>query len=120
MKTIVKYNNRKLYDKQESKYINLKELVSMELGSFKVVEKETGNDITVNTMLSYLSNDSSENSNEYKVKVMKHCIELLSGFVTQEPKEVLKKVVVELKEEQPQESNETEEVFASNFWDTLE
>jgi peptide deformylase len=74
-------------------------------------------------MMSYLSNDSSENSNEYKVKVMKHCIDLLSGFVFMErnemSKEVLKKVVTELKEEQLEESK-PEETLADNFWDSLE
>ena len=78
MKTIIKYNNRKMYDKENSKYINLGELISMPLGTFKVIEKETGNDITLDTLFSYLSNNTINYTNESKVKVMRHCIDLLS------------------------------------------
>lgn len=122
MKTVVKYNNRKLYDKEQSKYINLKELVGMELGTFRVMEKQTGNDVTINTLLSYLSNDFDINSKEYKLKVMKYCIELLSDLNYQEskemPKKVFKKVVTEFKEEEVEEPKE-EKMFSGNFWDSL-
>ena len=78
MKTIIKYGNRKMYDKETSKYVNLKEIASMPLGTFKVIEKDTGNDITIDTLLSYLSTETTEETSESKVKVMRHCIELLS------------------------------------------
>lgn len=79
MKTVVKYGNRKLYDRDSSKYINLKNLMEMPLGSFKVIEKNTGNDITLDTLLSYLSSNIVDVTSESKVQVMKHCIELLSA-----------------------------------------
>lgn len=79
MKTVIKYSNRKLYDKESSKYINLKDLMDMQLGSFKVIEKDTGNDITLDTMLSYLASNTVDAANDSKVKVMKHCIDLLSA-----------------------------------------
>jgi len=80
MKTVIKYNNRKLYDTDESKYINLKELLALPLGSFKVVEKENGLDVTVETLFSYLANSSNPvEEKETKVKVMQYCIGALSS-----------------------------------------
>ncbi len=78
MKTIIKYDNRKMYDKESSKYVNLKDLVNLPLGSFKVLEKKTGNDITIETLFSYLATFDSMEVKETKVKVMEHCIKLLS------------------------------------------
>jgi len=78
MKVIVKYSNRKMYDKETSKYVNLEELVSMPLDSVKVIDKSTGNDVTVNALLSYLSNNTENQSKESKIRVMRHCIGLLS------------------------------------------
>lgn len=81
MKNIIKYNNRKLYDTEASKYINLKELLGLPLGSFKVTEKETGNDITVETLFSYLASDTNnmEITKQTKINVMQHCINVLSA-----------------------------------------
>jgi polyhydroxyalkanoate synthesis regulator protein len=82
MKNIVKYANRKLYDTETSKYVNLKELLALPLGSFKVTSKETGADLTVETLFSYLANSSSDpivDAKEIKVKVMQHCINILSA-----------------------------------------
>lgn len=77
MKVIVKYNNRKLYDTETSKYVNLQELLKLPLGSFKVFEKATNTDITVDTLLAAVAFNDSEVP-EVKVAVMLHCINVLS------------------------------------------
>lgn len=80
MKTIVKYSNRKMYDKELRSYITFKQLLAMPLGSFVVVEKETKKDITLDTLLSFLANAPTTESfdNSLKIGVMKYCIEQLS------------------------------------------
>lgn len=81
MRTIIKYSNRKLYDTETSKYITLKELLALPLGSFKVTDKKTGADITVETLFSLLANSISlvDSTKETKVKVMEYCIGQLSS-----------------------------------------
>jgi polyhydroxyalkanoate synthesis regulator protein len=47
MKTIIKYKNRKLYDKQNKKYTTIDELEKeIRFNSIKVIEHHTKNDIT--------------------------------------------------------------------------
>jgi polyhydroxyalkanoate synthesis regulator protein len=71
--TIIKYNNRKLYNVLTHSYINLKDLVSLPLGSFRVITKETGKDITNDTLFSYLGN-LTDSVLETKNKVMKYLL----------------------------------------------
>jgi polyhydroxyalkanoate synthesis regulator protein len=72
---IVKYNNRKLYNRESSKYVTLGELLAMPMGSFQVIQKETGLDITIETLLSALTNPENK---EVKVKAMQHCLNVWS------------------------------------------
>lgn len=77
MITVIKYANRKLYRKDISKYTSLSELVAMPLGSFQVIDKVTGADITMETLFSYLASDTKEGAQK-KVDIMSHCIKILS------------------------------------------
>jgi polyhydroxyalkanoate synthesis repressor PhaR len=76
---VKKYENRKLYHTATSKYITVQELAKLPLGSFKVVDHKTNQDITMEVLLSALSN--SEVENDTKVKVMQHCITELTTTV---------------------------------------
>jgi len=78
MKTVIKYNNRKLYDKETAKYTSIVELVQLPLGSFKVEKHSTGEDITIETLLTAVTNKDVENKT--KLRVIKHCVvELETG-----------------------------------------
>ena len=73
MKIVIKYANRKLYDKEEHKYISIKELVKLPLDSFIVVRHGlTAEDVTLDTLLSALTTDGIET--ESKILVMQHCL----------------------------------------------
>lgn len=76
MITIKKYANRKLYNTNTAKYTTVQELAKMPLGSFKVLQFGTMNDVTTETLFSVLSNFDVET--QTKIDVMKHCIEQLS------------------------------------------
>lgn len=76
MKIIVKYGNRKLYDKETSKYTTLAELLKLPLGSFRVVLHDQGEDVTTQTLLNALM---ATTDSETKIKVMQHCIVELSN-----------------------------------------
>lgn len=76
MKTIIKYQNRKLYDRENSCYITITELLKLPLGSFRVVTHSTFTDITTSTLLSALI--SPNLGSKIKVQVMEHCIQELS------------------------------------------
>lgn len=79
MKTIVKYGNRKLYDRETSKYTTLHEIVALPMGAFKVVKRghgDTEHDITTETLLSALAEASVQN--DVKVQVMQYCIDRLT------------------------------------------
>ena len=80
MKTIVKYANRKLYDKELSRYTSLSEIMKLPLGSFRVLLHMPDNrvvDITTETLLSSLSSITPV-SNDLKVEIMKFCVERLA------------------------------------------
>lgn len=54
--TVVKYKNRKMYDPQASKYVNLDEIGALaKIDGFKVVERETGTDITAKVLAAYVA-----------------------------------------------------------------
>jgi len=73
MKTIIKYANRKLYDKEEHKYVSIKELVKLPLDTFRVIRYGlTAEDVTLDTLLSSLIADGIETDS--KIRVMQHCI----------------------------------------------
>jgi polyhydroxyalkanoate synthesis regulator protein len=76
MLTVKKYNNRKLYNTETSKYTTVQELAKMPLGSFKVLQADTNKDVTIETLLGSLSN--GEVQTETKINVMKHCIKQLT------------------------------------------
>lgn len=72
MKVVLKYSNRKLYDKDTARYTTIGELVKLPLGTFKVEDYETGVDVTTPVLLSALT---CEHVNvDTQVKIMKHCI----------------------------------------------
>lgn len=77
MKTVVKYSNRKLYDKDTSKYVTLLDLLKMPLDGLKVVEHGSGTDITMPTLLSGIAQEGV--FDDIRVKVMQHCINELSA-----------------------------------------
>lgn len=77
MKTVIKYNNRKLYDKETSKYITLAELLRLPLRGLKVVQHGNGTDVTMSTLLSGIAQGTVED--EVKIQVMQHCINELSA-----------------------------------------
>jgi polyhydroxyalkanoate synthesis regulator protein len=72
MRTVVKYDNRKLYDRESSQYISLSELLKLPLDSFRVVTHGKEKDVTKDTLLNSLT--SEEVCDETKVKIMKRCI----------------------------------------------
>jgi len=53
MKVIKRYSNRKLYDSEISKYINLKTLVvdCLQNRDFMVVDNESHRDVTIKTLM---------------------------------------------------------------------
>lgn len=80
MKTIVKYANRKLYDKELSRYTSLSEIMKLPLGSFRVVLHMPDNrivDITTESLLSAIS-AITPTGDDLKVEIMKFCVERLS------------------------------------------
>lgn len=58
MRYIVKYKNRKLYDKEKSGYVKLEDLQQMITDGkpFRVVKYNTNEDITYDTLVNVLSN----------------------------------------------------------------
>lgn len=75
-KNIIKYANRKLYDKDNSAYVTMTELLKEPVGSFTVTDNVTKADVTNEMLLNSLS---TEQPNETKVTVMKHLIGVLSA-----------------------------------------
>jgi len=47
----IRYQNRKLYDTKESKYVTLAEILSLPVGTFKVLDSKTKNDVTEHTLI---------------------------------------------------------------------
>lgn len=76
MREIVKYQNRKLYDKDNACYVNISQLVKAPVGSFRVIDHETKEDITIPVLFSAL-NMPQEDSD--KVRVMQYLIKNLQG-----------------------------------------
>lgn len=76
---IVKYSNRKLYNKETAKYTSIVELLRLPLGSFKVERHGTGEDVTTDTLLTSLTSENLTPA--AKVEVMKHCIATFEGNV---------------------------------------
>jgi len=62
-RVIRKYVNRRLYDTQESRYVNLEELRRLIIGGeeIRVVERTTGNDITTSILLQIIGETQREN-----------------------------------------------------------
>lgn len=77
MKTVVKYGNRKLYDKDTSKYVTLLDLLKMPLDGLRVIEHSTGTDITIPILLSGIAQEGV--FDDIRVKVMQHCTNKLSA-----------------------------------------
>ncbi len=79
-KLIKRYSNRKLYDTDTSRYITIREIVKLPLGSFKIVfQGHTGHatgDVTTETLLSALTDGAI--AADTKVEVMKYCINELT------------------------------------------
>lgn len=82
MKTIVKYANRKLYDKEVSKYTTIAAIASLPLDSFKVVEYDLGvevRDLTIEILLQALSLTTVPVYT--KIAIMQHYIERFGEIV---------------------------------------
>lgn len=79
MLIIRKYDNRKLYNTDTSRYTTVQELAKLSMGSFKVLEFGTDRDVTTDILLGSLANSQVLISNEVKVKVMQFCIEELNN-----------------------------------------
>jgi polyhydroxyalkanoate synthesis repressor PhaR len=62
-RVIRKYVNRRLYDTQESRYVNLEELrrLIVEGEEIRVVERTTGNDITTSILLQIIGESQRDN-----------------------------------------------------------
>jgi len=79
-KTIVKYANRKLYDKELSRYTSLSEIMKLPMGSFRVLQHMPDNrivDITTETLLAALSSVETVEAAK-KVEILKFCVERLA------------------------------------------
>jgi len=72
MKTIVRYSNRKMYDKDTKRYTTLGEIVKLPMGTFKVEEYGSGDDVTITTLLEVATSRKVEN--ETKIRVIKYCV----------------------------------------------
>jgi polyhydroxyalkanoate synthesis regulator protein len=59
---IVKYKNRKLYDKNLKKFVTIENLENYLNTNFKVTNAETNEDITYSTLISILSNKLKKSS----------------------------------------------------------
>lgn len=77
MTTIIKYSNRKLYNKETAKYINHTELLSLPMGSFRVISHGSFNDITINTLIAALLAGGGALPH-VQFKVMRYCLNTLS------------------------------------------
>jgi polyhydroxyalkanoate synthesis regulator protein len=73
-RVIVKYSNRKLYDTQESKYINLKDIGEMLMETFVVLEHETSKDVTDEIILDTVTVYLKENPETFKHIVKDHLL----------------------------------------------
>jgi len=73
---IKKYPNRRLYDTKESRYITLDEVRKMVLDEipFKVVDRQSGNDITRNILLQIIMEQESGGKPLFN-------LDILSGFI---------------------------------------
>jgi polyhydroxyalkanoate synthesis regulator protein len=76
MKNIIKYSNRKLYDKELSRYVTIEEILTFPLGSFRVITHKTFVDVTTATLLSGLIKVGV--NPKVKIGVMQHIIVELS------------------------------------------
>lgn len=74
-RNIIKYSNRKLYDKDNSKYVTTTELLKEPIGSFTVTDHATKEDVTTEVLLNSLS---TEQPKETKVRVMQYLTTVLS------------------------------------------
>lgn len=76
MKIIIRYPNRKLYDKDRGGYTTISEIVLLPLGSFQVLEFRTNKDITMDTLLTSLGQNNVANHD--KKAVMAYCLTVMN------------------------------------------
>jgi polyhydroxyalkanoate synthesis regulator protein len=65
-RVFVKYANRKLYDIETSKYVNIRSLGKLSAGGFVVIDYDTGADITSEILLSALTLHFSDNPADFE------------------------------------------------------
>jgi len=70
MNIIIKYENRKLYDKQNARYISTKKLIRLQLGSFKVIDHVTKNDVTIDVLRAALVGEAPESEKKTVTKYL--------------------------------------------------
>ncbi len=61
---VVKYGNRKLYNRNSAKYVNLTDLLALGVGKFIVLDNVTKQDITDKVVLSALFNQYENRESE--------------------------------------------------------
>lgn len=76
MRNIVRYKNRKLYDRDQSRYVTTTELLKEPTGSFVITNNETKEDVTLEVLFNALS---TEQPAETKVRVMKYLTGVLEN-----------------------------------------
>lgn len=68
LKTVIRYQNRKLYDTQASAYITTADLLAFERGSFQVIDRKTNGDITKESLFTAFVTNVSEDQVENVLK----------------------------------------------------
>jgi len=56
VKVFKRYQNRKLYDVEQSRYITVTDVLKLPVGSFKIFAHPTGEDVTLDVILQAFSN----------------------------------------------------------------
>lgn len=67
MKTVVRYSNRKHYDLQTHKYVNVSDLAKLQVGTFRVTLHGSGKDITWETLLGALGQNNVAVSDKKRI-----------------------------------------------------
>lgn len=77
-KVFVKYKNRKLYDIEASKYVNMMDIAKLPCNSYVVLERTTGRDVTNMLLINAIANKLLTNPKlfeEYKTQLVTRFLE---------------------------------------------
>ncbi len=78
MRIITKYANRKLYDYESNSYMSLDEVLSLTPGSYRIYDKETGLDITLNTLVAALNENVDDLYSNRTVRALQYILDEIS------------------------------------------